>query len=77
VENPVILAHSKGHLNVSQWLSRNQLMEYDYKDDYNICVRSTHMDSLSTLLHSMLYVNHNNSIVRLLPTDTTAGPDVT
>ena len=51
-------------------LSRNQLMEYDYKDDYNICVRSTHMESLSTLLHSMLYVNHNNSSVRLLPTDT-------
>jgi len=55
VEKPVILAHSKGHLDVSQWLSRNQLIEYDYKDDYkyNICVRSTHMDSLSSMLHSM------------------------
>ena len=63
MEKPVILAHSKGHLDVSQWLSRNQLIEYDYKDDYkyNICVRSTHMDSLSSMLHSMWHMNHNTT----------------
>jgi len=44
-------------------------MEYDCKDDYNICDRSTHMDSLSTLIYSMLNVKNHNTTpcnVRLL-----------
>ena len=61
VEKPATLAYSKGHSDVSQWLSRNQLMEYACKDDYNICVRSTHRDSLCTLLHSMPYMKQNTT----------------
>ena len=44
--NPIILAHAKGHSDVGQMLSRNQIMEYASKDNYDICVDSAHIDSL-------------------------------
>ena len=43
---PIILAHAKGHSDVGQMLSRNQIMEYASKDNYDICVDSAHIDSL-------------------------------
>ena len=62
---PVIPAHAKGHPDVGQRLSRNQIMECASKDDNNICVDSTHTDGLLPLLQCMQYVNHNSG-VRLL-----------
>ena len=41
VVKPVILAHAKGHPDVGQRLSRNQIMECASKDDNNFCVDST------------------------------------
>ena len=41
VVKPVILAHAKGHSDVGQMLSRNQIMECAGEDNYNIWVDST------------------------------------
>ncbi len=46
VVKPVILAHAKGHPDVGQRLSRNQIMECASKDDNNFCVDSTQTDGL-------------------------------
>ena len=43
---PISLAHAKGHSDVGQMLSRNQIMEYARKDNYDICVDSAHIGSL-------------------------------
>ena len=65
VVKPICLAHAKGHSDVGQMLSHNQIMEYASEDNYDICVDSVHIDNLLLLLRGMQYVNHNPG-VRLL-----------
>ena len=55
VVKPSILVHAKGHSDVAQMLSCNQIMEYASKDNYDICVDSAHIDSLLPLLQGMQY----------------------
>ena len=52
VVKPIILVHAKGHSDVGQMLSRNQMMEYASKDNYDICVDSAHIDSLLPCLRA-------------------------
>ena len=55
VVKPIIPIHAKGHSDVAQMLSRNQIMEYASKDNHDICVDSAHIDSLLPLLQGMQY----------------------
>ena len=55
VVKPIILIHAKGHSDVAQMLSRNQIMEYASKDNHDICVNSVHIYSLLPLLQGMQY----------------------
>ena len=52
VVKPIIIDHAKGHSDVGQMLSRNQIMEYASNDNYDICVDSAHMDSLLPCLRA-------------------------
>ena len=62
VVKPVILAHGKCDPDVGKMLSRRRIMECAYKDDYNIYVHNTHLDSLRPLLQCMHFMNHNPGI---------------
>ena len=47
VLTPIVIAHAKDHSDVDQMLTRNQIMEYASKDNYDdLCVDSAHIDSL-------------------------------
>ena len=58
----VILAHAKGYPDIDQSLGYSQITECANKDDYNICVNSTHMESLCPLLQCMHYMNNNPGV---------------
>ena len=56
VLTPIVIAHAKDHSDVDQMLTRNQIMEYASKDNYDdLCVDSAHIDSLLPLLQGMHY----------------------
>ena len=87
VLKPILIAHAKDHSDVDQMLTRNQIMVYASKENYDLCVDSAHIDSLLPLLQGMQYVNHNSGICLLVikndcpgmfsPMETTTSPDVT
>ena len=66
VVKPIALSHAKDHSDVDQMLTRNQIMEYASKDNYDLCVDSAHIDSLIPLLQGMPYVNHNPGVCLLM-----------
>ena len=67
VLTPIVIAHAKDHSDVDQMLTRNQIMEYASKDNYDdICVDSAHIDSLLPLLQGMHHhkPSHDYSFAR-------------
>ena len=70
VVTPIVIAHAKDHSDVDQMLTRNQIMEYASKDNYDdLCVDSAHIDSLLPLLQGMHYWTTSLHMIKVLPGD--------
>ena len=70
VLTPIVIAHAKDHSDVDQMLTRNQIMEYASKDNYDdLCVDSAHIDSLLPLLQGMHYWTTSLHMIKVLPGD--------